>query len=78
MCINIIWSFQYFDNNTSDGWRSPLFIAQGLSHKCIGIYLQISPWTVATHLLSIFVKLGVTSTKRYNYLPQVEENRLHK
>ncbi|NJR74225.1 MAG: helix-turn-helix transcriptional regulator [Scytonema sp. CRU_2_7] len=36
-------------------------VAQGLPNKLIGINLDISPWTVATHLRRIFVKLGVTS-----------------
>lgn len=36
-------------------------IAKGLPNKCIGDILDISPWTVATHLRRIFVKLGVTS-----------------
>lgn len=36
-------------------------IAQGLPNKCIGEQLQISCWTVNTHLRRIFTKLGVTS-----------------
>lgn len=36
-------------------------IAQGLPNKQIGVNLNISPWTVATHLRRIFTKLGVTS-----------------
>lgn len=36
-------------------------VAQGLPNKLIAIKLQISPWTVATHLRRIFVKLDVTS-----------------
>ncbi|MBW4609944.1 MAG: helix-turn-helix transcriptional regulator [Hassallia sp. WJT32-NPBG1] len=45
-------------------------VAQGLCDKCIAIRLHISSWTVATHLRRIFfVKLGVTSTKPYDYLP---------
>ncbi|WP_427157431.1 response regulator transcription factor [Aliinostoc sp. HNIBRCY26] len=36
-------------------------VAQGLPNKLIGIRLHISPWTVATHIRRIFVKLGVTS-----------------
>ncbi|MBD2605564.1 helix-turn-helix transcriptional regulator [Scytonema hofmannii FACHB-248] len=52
-------------------------VAQGLSNKCIAIRLQISPWTVATHLRRIFVKLGVTSrTAMITCL--LEENSLHK
>lgn len=36
-------------------------IAKGLPNKCIGDILDISPWTVATHLRRIFAKLEVTS-----------------
>ncbi|HBB33818.1 MAG TPA: helix-turn-helix transcriptional regulator [Cyanobacteria bacterium UBA8803] len=36
-------------------------VAQGLPNKHIGHRLDISPWTVATHLRRIFAKLGVTS-----------------
>ena len=36
-------------------------VAQGLPNKCIGAVLDISAWTVATHLRRIFAKLGVTS-----------------
>ena len=36
-------------------------IAKGLPNKCIGDILEISPWTVATHLRRIFHKLDVTS-----------------
>jgi DNA-binding CsgD family transcriptional regulator len=36
-------------------------IAKGMPNKCIGEILEISPWTVATHLRRIFVKLSVTS-----------------
>jgi DNA-binding CsgD family transcriptional regulator len=36
-------------------------IAKGMSNKCIAEILDISPWTVATHLRRIFSKLGVTS-----------------
>jgi two-component system, NarL family, nitrate/nitrite response regulator NarL len=36
-------------------------IAKGMPNKCIGDILEISPWTVATHLRRIFMKLGVTS-----------------
>lgn len=36
-------------------------ITKGLPNKCIGDILDISPWTVATHLRRIFVKLNVTS-----------------
>ena len=36
-------------------------VAKGLPNKCIGDILDISPWTVATHLRRIFAKLDVTS-----------------
>jgi len=36
-------------------------VAEGLPNKCIGAVLEISSWTVATHLQRIFSKLGVTS-----------------
>lgn len=53
----------------SNGWMklSPQeqaiarLVAQGLPNKSIGKILNISPWTVATHLRRIFSKLGVTS-----------------
>ncbi len=36
-------------------------VAQGLPNKCIGSQLNISPWTVSTHLRRMFTKLNVTS-----------------
>ena len=36
-------------------------VAEGLPNKCIGAVLEISCWTVATHVQRIFGKLGVTS-----------------
>jgi two-component system, NarL family, nitrate/nitrite response regulator NarL len=36
-------------------------VAQGLPNKCIAKELEISPWTVATHLRRLFAKLGVTT-----------------
>jgi two-component system, NarL family, nitrate/nitrite response regulator NarL len=36
-------------------------VACGLPNKVIGDMLEISPWTVATYLRRIFVKLGVSS-----------------
>ncbi len=34
--------------------------ARGYSNKEIGRILEISPWTVASHLKSIFFKLGIS------------------
>ncbi len=36
-------------------------VACGLPNKVIGDMLEISPWTVATYLRRIFIKLGVSS-----------------
>jgi DNA-binding CsgD family transcriptional regulator len=36
-------------------------VSQGLPNKSIAKRLDISPWTVATHLRRMFGKLGVTS-----------------
>lgn len=36
-------------------------IAQGLPNKCIAKQLNISPWTVATHIRRLFAKLGVST-----------------
>lgn len=36
-------------------------VARGLPNKCIAKHLNISHWTVATHLRRIFRKLGVSS-----------------
>jgi DNA-binding CsgD family transcriptional regulator len=36
-------------------------VAEGHVNKAIGAVLDISPWTVATHLRRIFAKLGVAS-----------------
>lgn len=36
-------------------------VAEGLPNKCISTVLDISTWTVATHLRRIFAKLGVSS-----------------
>lgn len=36
-------------------------VARGLPNKCIAKQLQISPWTVATHLRRLFAKLGVST-----------------
>jgi DNA-binding CsgD family transcriptional regulator len=36
-------------------------VARGHVNKTIGAVLDISPWTVATHLRRIFAKLGVAS-----------------
>ena len=50
-------------------------IAKGLPNKCIGEVLDISPWTVATHLRRIFIKLGVT-TRAAMVARLLEENPL--
>lgn len=49
-------------------------IAQGLPNKHISLILQISPYTVATHLRRIFVKLGVSS--RAAMVARLHEKRL--
>ncbi|MEE4540023.1 MAG: helix-turn-helix transcriptional regulator [Erythrobacter sp.] len=36
-----------------------LLVAEGLSNKEIGLVLDISPWTVATHLKRIYAKLDL-------------------
>ncbi len=36
-------------------------VAKGFPNKTIAAVLDISPWTVATHLRRIFAKLGVSS-----------------
>jgi DNA-binding CsgD family transcriptional regulator len=36
-------------------------VAEGLPNKCISAVLDISSWTVATHLRRVFAKLGVNS-----------------
>lgn len=36
-------------------------VAAGLPNKMIANQLQISPWTVASHLRRMFIKLGVSS-----------------
>jgi DNA-binding CsgD family transcriptional regulator len=36
-------------------------VAKGLATKAIGAILEVSPWTVTTHLRRIFYKLGVNS-----------------
>jgi two-component system, NarL family, nitrate/nitrite response regulator NarL len=36
-------------------------VAKGLPNKVISDVLDISPWTVATHLRRVFAKLGVSS-----------------
>jgi DNA-binding NarL/FixJ family response regulator len=49
-------------------------IAQGLPNKHISLVLEISPYTVATHLRRIFVKLGVSS--RAAMVARLHEKRL--
>ncbi len=36
-------------------------VEKGLPNKCIAAVLEISTWTVATHMRRIFAKLGVNS-----------------
>jgi DNA-binding CsgD family transcriptional regulator len=36
-------------------------VAKGHSNKAIAAVLEISPWTVSTHLRRVFAKLGVSS-----------------
>jgi len=36
-------------------------VANGMANKNIALLLEISPWTVATHLRRVFIKLGVRS-----------------
>lgn len=49
-------------------------VAEGLPNKCIGEVLEISSWTVATHLRRIFAKLGVNS--RTAMIARLLEDRL--
>ena len=50
-------------------------VAKGLPNKCIGDILEISPWTVATHIRRVFMKLCVTS-RAAMVARLVEENLL--
>ena len=36
-------------------------VSEGYPNKAIGVVLQISPWTVATHLRRVFSKLNVNT-----------------
>lgn len=36
-------------------------VSEGLPNKCISAILEISTWTVATHLRRVYAKLGVNS-----------------
>jgi two-component system, NarL family, nitrate/nitrite response regulator NarL len=36
-------------------------VAKGMANKAIAVLLDVSPWTVATHLRRIFMKLGVST-----------------
>jgi two-component system nitrate/nitrite response regulator NarL len=36
-------------------------VGKGLANKAIASVLEVSPWTVATHLRRVFTKLGVCS-----------------
>jgi two-component system nitrate/nitrite response regulator NarL len=49
-------------------------VAEGLPNKCIGEILEISTWTVATHLRRIFAKLSVNS--RTAMIARLLEDRL--
>jgi two-component system, NarL family, nitrate/nitrite response regulator NarL len=49
-------------------------VAEGLPNKCIGAVLEISCWTVATHLRRIFTKLGVNS--RAAMIARLSDDRL--
>jgi DNA-binding CsgD family transcriptional regulator len=42
-------------------WEIVRLITRGLPNKAIASILEISPWTVATHLRRVFGKLGVSS-----------------
>lgn len=50
-------------------------IAQGLPNKCIAKQLDISPWTVATHIRRLFAKFGV-STRSAMIAKAISENLL--
>ena len=50
-------------------------VVKGLPNKSIGDILDISPWTVATHLRRIFSKLAVT-TRASMVARLLEENML--
>jgi DNA-binding CsgD family transcriptional regulator len=49
-------------------------VAEGLPNKCIGEILEISSWTVATHLRRIFAKMNVNS--RTAMIVRLLEDRL--
>lgn len=36
-------------------------VAKGMANKVIAMLLEVSPWTVSTHLRRVFTKLGVTT-----------------
>ena len=49
-------------------------VGKGLANKAIASVLEVSPWTVATHLRRVFAKLGVCS--RAEMIARVLENGL--
>lgn len=53
-------------------------VAQGLPNKCIAKTLNISHWTVASHLRRMFSKLGVTSrTEMIAQLMKENQSTIH-
>lgn len=49
-------------------------VVKGLSNRAIGTVLEISPWTVSTHLRRVFTKLKVRS--RAEMVARVLQNQL--
>jgi two-component system, NarL family, nitrate/nitrite response regulator NarL len=57
-------SIQYVETRVSLSPREKeivRLVARGLANKAIAAVLDVSPWTVATHIRRIFSKLGVVS-----------------
>jgi two-component system, NarL family, nitrate/nitrite response regulator NarL len=50
-------------------------VANGMANKNIAALLEISPWTVATHLRRIFIKLGVRS--RAEMIARLATDKIH-